>query len=79
MFGGVCSENFAKSVVIVPITTFYGLMASISGLVVLAYLTNNVSHLLAIIALKRKQLENDSKISIELKKGLLGLTLVISQ
>ena len=79
MFGGVCSENFAKLVAIVPITTFYGLMAPIAGLVILTYLTNNVSHLLAIIALKRKQLENDSKISIELKKDLLGLTLVISQ
>ena len=71
MFSGVCSENFPKTVAIIPITTFYSLAASLASLVILAYLTNNSSHLLAAIALQRKRLELISKL---LGKLILLLT-----
>ena len=60
-FGGACSENFPQTVVIVPVTTFNSLAASLASLVILAYLANSTSHLLATIALERKQLENNSR------------------
>ena len=36
MFSGMCSENLPKTVAIIPVTTFYSLVASFAGLVVLA-------------------------------------------
>ena len=56
-FSGVCSENLPKTVVIVPVTTFYSLVASFASLIVLAYFADNMSHLLAVIALERKRLD----------------------
>ena len=61
-FSGVCSENFPKMVAIIPVTTFYSLVASLAGLVILTYLANNMSHLLAVITLEIKQLEHISKL-----------------
>ena len=62
MFSGACSENFPKTVAIVPVATFYSLATSFASLVVLTYLANNMSHLLAVITLERKQLEHISKL-----------------
>ena len=53
-FSGVGSENFAKLVAIVPVTAFYGLTAPFACLIILTYLTNDVSHLFAMIARERK-------------------------
>ena len=61
MLSGACLENFTELVVIILVTTLYGLMAPFASLVILAYLTIYMSHLLAMIALERKQLENISK------------------
>ena len=61
-FSGACLENLPKTVAIVPVTTFYGLAASLASLVILAYLANSASHLLAAIALERRWLENISKL-----------------
>ena len=52
-FSGTCSENLPKTVAIIPVATFYSLAASFAGLIVLAYLTDNTSHLLAVITLER--------------------------
>ena len=62
VFGGVCLENIPKTVAIVPVTTFYSLAASLASLIILPYLANNMGHLLAVIALERKQLENVFKL-----------------
>ena len=62
MFSGVCSENPPKTVAIVPVTTFYSLVASFASLVVLAYFADNMSHLLAAIALEGKWLDLISKL-----------------
>ena len=70
-FSGACSENFPKTVVIVPVATLYSLATSFASLVILAYLANSGSHLLAAIALERKWLENISKL---LEKSKLQLT-----
>ena len=72
VFSGVCSENLSKLVVIVPVTTFYGLMAPFASLVIVAYLTDNMCHLLAMIALERKQLENIPKPLRKLKLRFTG-------
>ena len=71
--GGECKdlENFPKTVVIIPITTFYSLVASLASLIILTYLTNNSSHLLAVIALERKWLGLISKL---LGNGIMRLT-----
>ena len=61
-FSGACSENFPKTAAIVPVATFYSLAASFASLVILTYLANGASHLLAAIALERKWLENISKL-----------------
>ena len=53
-FSGACSENLPKMVAIVPVTTFYSLAASFASLIILAYLANSASHLLAPITLERK-------------------------
>ena len=53
-FGGVCSENFPQMVAIVPVAAFYSLATSFASLVILAYLANGASHLLAMIALEKK-------------------------
>ena len=45
MFSGVCSENFPKTVVIIPITTFYSLAASLASLIILAYLDRKSTRL----------------------------------
>ena len=66
-FSGACSENLPKMVAIVPVTTFYSLAASFASLIILAYLANNASHLLALIALERKWLENIPKLLGKLK------------
>ena len=63
MFSGACSENFTKTVVIVPVATFYSLAASFASLVILAYLANS----LALITLERKWLENIPKLLGKLK------------
>ena len=60
-FSGACSENFPKTVAIVPVATFYSLVTSFASLIILSYLANSASHLLAMIALERKQLENNSR------------------
>ena len=60
-FGGACSENVPQMVAIVPVAAFYSLVASLASLVILAYLANGASHLLATIALERKWLENNSR------------------
>jgi len=57
-FSGACSENFPQTVAIVPVTTFDGLTTSLTSLVILAYLANGTSHLLAPVALERKRLGN---------------------
>ena len=62
VFSGVCSENFSQTVAIVPVTTFDGLAASLASLILLAYLANSASHLLAPIALERKWLKNIFKL-----------------
>ena len=62
MFSGACSENFPQTVAIVPVTTFDSLAASLASLVILAYLANSASHLLAPIALERKWLKNIFKL-----------------
>ena len=54
VFSGACSENFPKTVAIVPVATFYSLATSFASLVILAYLANGASHLLAMIALEKK-------------------------
>ena len=61
-FSGVCLENFPKSVVIVPVSTFYSLTAPFASLVILTYLANNTSHFFAPITLERKWLENIPKL-----------------
>ena len=61
-FSGACSENFPKMVAIIPVTTFYSLASSLASLVVLAYLADNMSHLLAVITLERKWLDIISKL-----------------
>ena len=50
-----------KTLPIIPVTTIYGLTATFASLIVLAYLTIYMSHLLATIALERKHLENIPK------------------
>ena len=70
-FSGTCSENLPKAVAIIPVATFYSLATSFASLVILAYLANGASHLLAAIALERKRLEN---ISERLGKSKLRLT-----
>ena len=62
VFSGACSENFPKVVAIVPVTTFDSLAASLASPVILAYLAKSSSHLLAPVALERKQLGNISKL-----------------
>ena len=61
-FSGTCSENLPKAVAIIPVATFYSLATSFASLVILAYLANGASHLLAAIALERKRLENISEL-----------------
>ena len=60
-FGGACSENVPQTVAIVPVAAFYSLSTSFASLVILSYLANGASHLLATIALERKWLENNSR------------------
>ena len=71
MFSGTCLETLPKTVAIIPVATFYNLATSFASLVILAYLANGASHLLAAIALERKWLENISKL---LEKSKLQLT-----
>ena len=59
-------------VAIVPVTTFDGLAASLASLIILAYLTNSTSHLLAPVALQRKWLGNISKLLGRLNLRLTG-------
>ena len=71
-FSGVCLENFPQMVAIVPVTTFDGLVASLASLVILTYLANSTSHLLAPVALERKRLGNISKLLGRLNLRLTG-------
>ena len=71
-FSGTCSENLPKAVAIIPVATFYNLATSFASLVILAYLANGASHLLAAIALERKWLENISKLLQKSKLQLSG-------
>ena len=70
-FSGACSENFPQTVAIVPVTTFDGLAASLASLIILAYLANSTSHLLAPVTPERKRLGNISKL---LERSNLRLT-----
>ena len=72
VFSGTCSENLPKAVVIIPVATFYSLVTSFASLVILAYLANGASHLLAVIALERKWLENISELLGKSKLQLTG-------
>ena len=71
VFSGMCSENLPKTVAIIPVATFYNLVTSFAGLVILAYLADSTSHLLAAIALERRRLDLISKL---LGNGILRLT-----
>ena len=71
-FSGTCSENFPQTVAIVPVTTFNSLAASLASLVILAYLANSTSHLLAPVTLERKRLGNISKLLGRLNLRLTG-------
>ena len=71
-FSGMCLENLPQTVAIVPVTTFNGLAASLASLIILAYLANSTSHLLAPVALERKQLGNISKLLGRLNLRLTG-------
>ena len=69
---GVCLENFTESVVIIPVTTFHSLTAPFASLIILTYLAIYTTHLLAKIALERKQLENIPRLLGKLKLWLTG-------
>ena len=71
-FGGACSENFPQTVAIVPVAAYYSLLTSFTSLVILSYLANGMSHLLATIALERKRLENNSRLLGKSKLRLTG-------
>ena len=70
-FSGTCLEDIPQTVAIVPVT-FNGLVASLASLVILAYLANSMSHLLAPVALERKRLGNISKLLGRLNLRLTG-------
>ena len=71
-FSGACSENFPQTVAIVPVTTFDGLTTSLASLIILAYLANGTSHLLAPVTLERKRLGNILKLLGRLNLRLTG-------
>ena len=72
VFSGTCSENLPKMLAIVPVATFYSLATSFASLVILSYLANGASHLLATITLERKRLDNISKLLGKSKLRLTG-------
>ena len=72
VFSGTCSENLPKMVAIIPVAIFYSLVTSFASLVILAYLANSTSHVLAVIALERKWLENIFKLLGKSKLQLTG-------